>query len=186
MEAGFVLFATDQAPDVLQFNALFLRADFAVEKTAEIVRYAKRERLRRRVSHTIIRLMPGRLRLALGLGLHRDALSAADFGVPRLQEPGAGTDTRSRQRSRGSVPPAGIFPAERKALANSADGGPSVGHGRPSRHGLCERIAAPFFGEQPVDARRRAARPVCARSNRAPCARIPALCCRCPRGDERG
>jgi FkbM family methyltransferase len=68
-EAGFVLFATDQAPDVLQFNALFLRADFAVEKTAEIVRYAKRERLRRRVSHTIIRLMPGRLRVALGLQL---------------------------------------------------------------------------------------------------------------------
>jgi hypothetical protein len=67
--AGFVLYATDQPSDVLQFNALFLRADVAVAKAAEILRHARRERLRRRISHAILRLMPGRVRHALGLHL---------------------------------------------------------------------------------------------------------------------
>jgi FkbM family methyltransferase len=65
-DAGFVLFATDQAREALQFNALYLRADVVRAKGDEILRRAERERLRRHFSRSILRLMPRRLRLALG------------------------------------------------------------------------------------------------------------------------
>jgi FkbM family methyltransferase len=70
LEAGFVLLATDQQPDVLQFNALFIAAQASRDKMAEIVRQAHYERLRRNVTRTIVRFMPLRLRLALGRRLY--------------------------------------------------------------------------------------------------------------------
>lgn len=66
LEAGFVLLATDQQPDVLQFNALFVSAAASRAKLAEVARQAHYERLRRRVTRTIVHFMPMRVRLALG------------------------------------------------------------------------------------------------------------------------
>lgn len=66
LDEGFVLLATDQRPDVLQFNALFVRAEISWEKRAQVVRIAKYERLRRKVTRTVVRCMPGRLQRALG------------------------------------------------------------------------------------------------------------------------
>jgi FkbM family methyltransferase len=66
VEAGFMLLATDQQPDVLQFNALFINAASSRAKMAEIGRQAHYERLRRKVTRTIVHFMPLRLRLALG------------------------------------------------------------------------------------------------------------------------
>jgi len=68
-DVGFVLFATDQRRDVLQFNALFVRADSLREKATEIRRYAARERVRRTLEHAVLRLIPARLRAYLGLRL---------------------------------------------------------------------------------------------------------------------
>ena len=69
IDAGFELFATDQRRDVLQFNALFLRAETLRTKVPEILRYARRERLLCSLSRPIIRLIPGRWRVALNLRL---------------------------------------------------------------------------------------------------------------------
>jgi FkbM family methyltransferase len=66
LEAGFVLLATDQQRDALQFNALFVSGTASRAKLAEIARQAHYERLRRRVTRTIVHFMPMRLRLALG------------------------------------------------------------------------------------------------------------------------
>jgi FkbM family methyltransferase len=66
LDSGFVLLATDQRPDVLQFNALFIRPVASRAKMAEILRLANYERLRRKVTRLIVRFMPGRLRRALG------------------------------------------------------------------------------------------------------------------------
>lgn len=65
-DAGFVLLATDQQPDVLQFNALFVSDAASRAKLAEIARLAHYERLRRRVTRKLVHFMPLRLRLALG------------------------------------------------------------------------------------------------------------------------
>jgi hypothetical protein len=70
LDAGFVLLATDQHQDVLQFNALFIRADAARAKMAEIARQVQYERLRRKVTRTVVHFMPLRLRLALGRRLY--------------------------------------------------------------------------------------------------------------------
>jgi len=70
LDAGFVLLATDQHPDVLQFNALFISVEPSRAKMAEIVRQVHYERLRRRVTRTIVHFMPHRLRLALGRRLY--------------------------------------------------------------------------------------------------------------------
>ena len=64
LDAGFVLFATDQRRDVLQFNALFINADALRENMAEIARHAQYERLWCTVTRTIVRSMPGRLQRA--------------------------------------------------------------------------------------------------------------------------
>ena len=66
LDEGFVLLATDQRSDVLQFNALFIRAEIAPEKRAQVARLAHYERLRRKVTRTIVRCMPARLQRALG------------------------------------------------------------------------------------------------------------------------
>jgi FkbM family methyltransferase len=64
LDAGFVLFATDQRRDVLQFNALFINRDSLRAKMAEIARHAHYERLWCSVTRTIVRAMPGRLQRA--------------------------------------------------------------------------------------------------------------------------
>jgi FkbM family methyltransferase len=69
LDRGFELLATDQRTDVLQFNALFIRPDPSRAKTSEILRQAAYERLRSRVSRTMLRALPLRLRLAFGRGL---------------------------------------------------------------------------------------------------------------------
>jgi FkbM family methyltransferase len=66
LDAGFVLLATDQQPDVLQLNALFISAEASRACTAEIARLAHYEQLRRKVTRTLVRMMPGRLQRALG------------------------------------------------------------------------------------------------------------------------
>lgn len=66
IEAGFVLLATDQRRDVLQLNALFINAESSRASMAEIARLAHYEQLRRKVTRTIVRMMPGRLQRALG------------------------------------------------------------------------------------------------------------------------
>jgi FkbM family methyltransferase len=69
LEAGFVLLATDQRPDVLQFNALFIRPVCSKAKMAQIARYARYERLRRVATGAIVRFVPLRLRLTLARGV---------------------------------------------------------------------------------------------------------------------
>lgn len=66
LDAGFVLLATDQRTDVLQFNALFINAECSRTKTADIVRQAHYEQMRRKVAGTIVRLLPMRLKRAFG------------------------------------------------------------------------------------------------------------------------
>ena len=66
LDAGFVLLATDQKPDVLQFNALFVSAEASSTKMAEIVRQAHYEQMRRKVTGAIVRLLPMRLKRAFG------------------------------------------------------------------------------------------------------------------------
>jgi FkbM family methyltransferase len=61
-EAGFVLLATDQLPGVLQFNALFIRADLLRAHAAAIEHYAMRARVQRNVRVGVLRLLPARLR----------------------------------------------------------------------------------------------------------------------------
>jgi FkbM family methyltransferase len=70
LDRGFVLLATDQRPDVLQFNALFIRPEASQTKTSKILRQARYERLRAKVTRTILRLLPLRVRLALGRRLY--------------------------------------------------------------------------------------------------------------------
>ncbi len=69
LDAGFVLLATDQRPDVLQFNALFISAKSLRADLAEIARLAHRERLRRMVARAIVDSLPNRVRHKLGLWL---------------------------------------------------------------------------------------------------------------------
>jgi FkbM family methyltransferase len=64
LDCGFVLLATDQRPDVLQFNALFMQPEASRAKTSEILRHARYERARTKVTRTIFRLLPLRVRLA--------------------------------------------------------------------------------------------------------------------------
>jgi FkbM family methyltransferase len=66
LDAGFTLLATDQRPDVLQLNALFVRSADLAAKKAEIFRYARYEAVRRRVTSKLVRLLPMRARVALG------------------------------------------------------------------------------------------------------------------------
>jgi hypothetical protein len=61
-EAGFVLLATDQPPGVLQFNALFVRADLLRAHAAEIEQYAARARVQRNLRVGVLQLLPARLR----------------------------------------------------------------------------------------------------------------------------
>jgi len=70
LDCGFVLLATDQGTDVLQFNALFIRAEASRAKTSEVLRQAMCERLRSKVTRTILRLLPLRVRLAVGCRLY--------------------------------------------------------------------------------------------------------------------
>ena len=64
-EADFVLLATDQAQHNLQFNALFIRASLRCSKARQIRWWTRAARLRRAVTNTTIRLMPGKLRRKL-------------------------------------------------------------------------------------------------------------------------
>ena len=70
LDFGFVLLATDQRPDVLQFNALFIRVESSRAKMSEILRHAKYERLRTKLTRTLLRWVPLRVRLALGRRLY--------------------------------------------------------------------------------------------------------------------
>jgi len=65
LDAGFVLLATDQRRDVLQFNALFINAESAAAKMAEITAHAHYEALRRKMALATVRCMPRRLKRAL-------------------------------------------------------------------------------------------------------------------------
>lgn len=66
-EAGFVLVATDQPREVLQFNALYLRADDLRIAPHELTRHARRARLRRHLRRAVARVLPARLGVRLGL-----------------------------------------------------------------------------------------------------------------------
>lgn len=64
-ETGFVLLATDQPRNHLQFNALFIRADLLRAKARKIHYWAKAMRLRRIIAHHVLRLVPYGVRQAL-------------------------------------------------------------------------------------------------------------------------
>lgn len=67
VDLGFALFATDQAPHVLQFNALFIQSGMLRRHAAAIGRLARRARLWRAVGDAAASFIPTRLRLGLGL-----------------------------------------------------------------------------------------------------------------------
>jgi FkbM family methyltransferase len=63
--AGFVLLATDQPRDALQFNALFVRGHWLRTKAAEIRLHAAAAGLQRRLKRSLRPLVPRRLRRLL-------------------------------------------------------------------------------------------------------------------------
>ena len=67
VDAGFIRLATDQPEHRVQFNALYLRADMAEKHTNEIMALARFERVLHVVTSGLIRYIPIRFRLLLGL-----------------------------------------------------------------------------------------------------------------------
>jgi FkbM family methyltransferase len=70
VDAGFMLLATDQRLDALQFNAVFVRTDHSQATMARILRYAKQEHVRRHVTRTVVRWLPLGLRRTLARSLY--------------------------------------------------------------------------------------------------------------------
>jgi FkbM family methyltransferase len=67
-EAGFAVLATDQAPESLQFNVLFVRTELLCANAGEIRSWATVARARHLVADAVSMLVPQRIARMLGMG----------------------------------------------------------------------------------------------------------------------
>ena len=151
-DEGFVLLATDQRSDVLQFNALFIRAEIAREKRAQVARLAHYERLRRKVTRTIVRLMPARLQRALGAQTLRNALSMS-ARAPRCHSVRAAIrtgGTLSRAPSRLRYHQCGYFQPSGRLLQTVIGRTATARRVQLERRRARERCDCVLLGQQPA------------------------------------